>query len=243
MHYLTKLKPLTKHWPLAIATLLLPSSLVLAGGKATLITTNEATQVSGQAIDKESHTISLTWDDVDTLRMDFGTPSHYLIARDGKTYSITQEGGETLVMDMDSMSNMIQSMSGQDQKENPFGTVDTVKATKDTETIAGIKGKVYHITWTEADGSKKSDNAVLTDDPLVIEMTRAYFNSISAMGGGSDYLDVFLDSLPNNERGILKIGEQFYVESIQKIDPPASTFELPAKPVNLQNMIKGLMAN
>lgn len=237
MLHLTKLKPLIKRWPLVVATLLLPS-IALAGGQATLVSVTESMQVAGQTIEKESNKITIIWDDVHTLRMDLGDSSHYLLMRDGKAYSISQEGGETLVMDMESMRSMVQAMGGQDQKENPFGSIDSVKATNTSETLAGIKGQVYHMTWTEADGSQKSGEAVLTDNPLVVEMTRAYLNSISAMAGAGDSNE-FLDALPNNEQGMLQMGDLFYVESIQQMNPPASTFELPAKPMNLQDLFKG----
>lgn len=239
MFYTFKLKPLSKLWSLTAITLLLPN-LAFAGGKATMTTIAQPMQVEGQTIDEESTTLTITWQDVDTVRMDFGDPSNYLIVRDGKAYTIIQEDGETQVMDMAGMSAMVQAMGTKDKKnENPFGSIDSVKATNTSDTVAGIKGKTYQISWTEADGNQKSGDAVLTDDSLVVEMTQAYLNSMSSIVG-AEYTQSFLDALPKDGRGLLQMGDQFYVESIQKTDPPASTFELPGKPINLQDLFSGL---
>lgn len=242
MAHQTMFKAPSKRRLVAVAALLLLPSIVLAGGKATLIANTESMQVAGQTVEEESNKINIIWSDADTLRMDFDDPSHYLIMRDGKTYTISQEGGETLVMDMEGMSVMIQAMSGKDSKKDPFGSIDSLESTKTNETVAGITGQVYHMTWTEADGSQKSADAVLTDNPLVVEMTYAYLNSVGAITG-AEGIQRFLDELPKNKHGMLKVGDQFYLESIEKTDPPASTFELPAKPVNLQDMLKGQMPN
>lgn len=242
MRHQTKSKGLNNRSLLAVAPLLLLPSLVFAGGKATLISSAESMQIAGQTIEEESSKISIVWSDTDTLRMDFGDPSHYLIMQGGKAYSINQEGGETMVMDMESMAAMVQAMSGKESKDDPFGGIDSIKPTKANETVAGINGQIYDMTWTEANGSQKSATAVLTDNPLVVEMTYAYLNSISAMTGAKS-MQRFLDALPNNKHGMLKVGDQFYVESIEKADPPASTFELPAKPMSFQDLIKGQMSN
>lgn len=221
-------------WSVAMA-LVLPG-IALAGGKATLVSSPDSMPMGEDA----SGTMTITWENADTARLDFGDPSHYLIARDGKTYTVSTEGGQTMVMDMASMGAMMQAMSAQGDKNKPFGQIHVVEDKKTTATVADIKGQVYHLKWSEPDGNQKSGDAVLTDDPLVVEMTQAYFNAISTMVG-SKQMDDFLEALPQKKRGILQMGEQFHVESIQKMDPPASTFELPAKPMNMQDLLKGKM--
>ena len=148
--------------------------------------------------------------------------------------------GKIQVIDLSGMSAMMQAMRGQGKKgDNPFGSIDAVKATGASKTVAGIKGQVYQMTWTDPDGSQQSGDAVLTDNPLVVEMTQAYLNSMGAMIG-AEYTRSYQDALPTDERGLLQVGDQFHVESIEQADPPASTFELPAKPIDMQSMMGGL---
>ena len=230
-----KFKPQTRLWSLAALSLLLPG-IALAGGKATLVTTDQPMPMAGQAGNGGPTSMTITWQDKNTTRMDFADAGMYLIMRDGKTYSVSQHNGTPLVMDMSGMSGMMQSMMPKSgNSEHPFGSIDSVTATQSNETVAGIKGRVYNMSWTEPDGSKKSDEAVLTDDPLVVEMTQAYFGAMSAMVG-EKYTRLYQDALPEADQGLLKVGKQFYVESISKEDPPAATFELPGKPMDLPSM-------
>lgn len=223
----------------AIALLLLPCA-ALAGGKATMVTTSQPTQVGGQSMGGGETTATITWRDAGTMRMDFGDDAGSLITRDGKTYSVSQSGGKTQVMDMSAMMKMMQAMGGQrSQSKNPFGSIDSVQATGATDTVAGIKGRVYHMTWTDPDGSKKSGDAVLTDDPLVVEMTLAYLGSMGGMVG-ADTTKAFQNALPGKDRGLLRMGDQVQVKSISRADPPASAFKLPAKPMDMQSIMGGM---
>lgn len=235
----TPTRPVTQLWPLAAIMFLLPC-VVLAGGKATMVTTDQSMQIGGQSMGGGSNTMNMTWHNADMIRMDFSDDTGYLIVRDGKTYSVSDSDGEIQVMDMSSMMKMMQTMGGQNsQTQNPFGNIDSVKATGEIETVAGIKGRVYHMTWTEPDGSHKSGDAVLTDDPLVVEMTRAYLGSMAGMVG-ADTTRAFQDALPNKDHGLLRMDDQMRVESVSRIDPPVSTFELPAKPMDLQSLMGGM---
>lgn len=231
---------LIRIWPIAMFILLLPC-VALAGGKATLISKNEPMQVGGKSIGGGSSTMTLTWQDASTMRMDMDEKGDAaIIKRDGKTYSISRSNGETQVMDMSAMMKMMQAMGGEAaQTQNPFGGINSIKATGKTETVAGIKGRVYHMTWTNPGGSRESGDAVLTDDPLVVEMTRAYLGSMSGMTD-ADTAANWEDALPGKDRGLLRMGDQMRVDSISRADPPASTFELPAKPVDMKKLMRGM---
>lgn len=238
MSHLFKLKQQTLAWPLVAVSLLLPS-IALAGGKATIVTTAQPMQMEAQTHNSGTSTIKLTWRDQKTLRMDFGDvgADTYLIMRDGKTYSVSQNDGQPLVMDMSAMSGLMKNMMPKgNSNEHPFGSIDSIKATQNSETVAGIKGQVYNMSWTEPDGSKQSGDAVLTDDPLVIEMTQAYLGAMSAMVG-DEYTRLYQNALPDADQGLLKVGNQFYVESVSQADPPAASFELPAQPMDLRSLL------
>ncbi len=214
---------------LAMAALSLPLA-ALADGEATFAMGPD-----------QAETMTLIWKNADTLRMQPPGSPDYLIVRDGKAYSVTDVDGTPQVIAMADMMKMMGAMAGnaaQPQSKTPFGSIASVKATGATETVAGIEGRVHHMTWTDADGSKQSGDAVLTDNPLVVEMTRAYLGSITAIFG-SDIGQSFWDAVPGNDRGLLRVSDQFQVKSLSAATSPASTFELPAKPVDLQQIMRG----
>lgn len=239
MSHVFKFKPQTRLWPFVAASLLLPG-IALAGGTATLVTTEQPMQMEGKASNHSPTTMTITWRDEKTLRMDFAEAGAdtYLIMRDGKTYSISDNDGQPLVMDMSAMGGLVKSMlpKGGDS-EHPFGSIDSIKSTNTKETVAGIEGQVYQMQWTDPDGSKQFGEAVLTNDPLVVEMTQAYLGAMSAMVG-DEYTRVYQDAMPDDNKGLLKVGKQFYVESISDKELPAASFELPAKPMDLRNLME-----
>ncbi|MBO1518718.1 hypothetical protein [Oceanisphaera pacifica] len=239
-----RLTALTQRSTLAAATLLLPS-MALAGGEAVMVASAQPMHAEGLAMDAEQTTMTMTWQDANNMRINFDDDSStYLIMRDGKAYSISQEDGKALVMDMASMSGMIQAMGKAMNKGkgsgDPFGSIDSVSATQQNKTVAGINGTVYNMTWTEPDGSQQSGKAVLTGDPLTVEMTQAYINYMGAMLG-SDHVRAYQEAMPKNASGLLQMADQLYVESIRAADPPASLFELPAEPMDLQGLMGDIM--
>lgn len=241
-----KKKLAISRWPRLVAAMAMTAWLLpcvaLAGGEASLMIGGEPLRVAGQSMAGGSSAATVTWRDAETVRMDLGDQSSYLIMRDGKVYSVSQSGGEAQVMDMAVMTKMLQSMGrpgAKNKSKNPFGSVDSIEATGATETVAGIQGRVYHMAWTDGDGGKQSGDAVLTDDPLVVEMTHAY---IAMMGGmvGEETTHAFQEALPGKDHGLLRVGDQFRITEIRRADPPESTFTLPAKPMDMQNLMGGM---
>lgn len=221
----------TRLLPIVAVLLIALPALAIAGGKATF-------EISGQA----DATTTLTWQDAETLRMQSGAQPGYILLRDGKAYSVTNVGGTPRVMALQGMMKMMQGMgkqAGHTPAAPDFGHIDSVETTGDSETVAGIDGHVYQMHWTDADGSKKSGKAVLTGDPLAVEMTHAYLGSVAAMSDSESQTN-FQKSLPSGQQGLLRLGDTFRVQSIERADPPASTFELPAKPMDLQQMMGGM---
>lgn len=208
----------------------------------TLLTLLPATALAGGSAKMQTGdtTMQVVWQDENTLRTGGEDASSYLIVRDGKAYSVSTANGQPRVMEMAGMLKMMQAMAGESQnQESRFGHVDSVEKTGASETVAGIEGRVYLITTTDPNGKTETVETVLTDNPLVVEMTRAYLGSMQAMFGGDD-LGAFMDALPDDEHGLLRAGEDFRLLSIASDDPPASLFELPAEPMNLQQMMKGM---
>lgn len=214
-----------------ITLLLLLPCAAFAGGEATMIVTRQPIQAGDYSTDKTSTTMAVTWRDADTMRIDMGEQAYFL-RREGKTYMISQDededDGETDVSEMDFAGPTLQLM----RSKGAFGSIDSVEATAATETVAGIKGGVYQIRWSDANGAQTSAEMVLTDNPLVVEMTRAY---LGTMGGtvGPIATGTFEDNLPDHDRGLLRLGDHIRFSSISRADPPAATFKLPSQSTDM----------
>lgn len=213
---------------LILLAALLPAA-VLAGGVATI-------QSGGE-------NMKIAWQDDGAVRMDTSDPGQYMIMRDGKMYSVSMQNGQPMVMDMSGMFKMFSAMA-KSQKQ-PQGTlvghIDKVEATGASETIAGIEGRVYHITTTSPDGKTETVEAVLTDNPLVVAMTKAYMDAMLGMLA-PETADSLMAALPDDDRGMLRSGTDFKLASISGDAPDPSQFELPAEPKSLAKMMQEAMS-
>ena len=227
---------------LAAAAVLLPTA-AWAGGSA-VIETSGARAAGMQMSGSEIH---VQWQDDDTVRVENAGEDSYIIADDGKAYSVTMTDGRPQVMDMGGMLQMMRARSGGAKDpvgEGAFGSIDSVEPTGETETVAGIEGRVYRVTATDGSGGTRTETMVLTDDPRVVGMTRAYLGSIAAMFGSSDgagSLSQWQDGLPGDDKGLLRSGHDFRVTSISGGEPSPDAFELPAQPMDLNKMMQGIM--
>lgn len=217
----------------------------LAAGAAALLMTLTPLSVwaAGTAtIQTGSDDSTMAWLDSNTVR--FNPPmaqGSYMIAREGKIYMVNPAAsGMPQVMEM---GDMMQGFAKMGQAQNPSildTRIQSVKATGKTETIAGMKGEVYQVTTVDGKGQTKTAEAVFTNNPLAVEMTAAFL-SFSASMAGKDNVAKFKDALPKGKHGLLRMGSDMVVKSISKDALAASEFELPGKPVNMGNLMKGLM--
>ncbi|SFH26977.1 hypothetical protein [Modicisalibacter xianhensis] len=210
--------------------MLIAATPVFADGKATI-----ASNDSQQDMQME-----IQWAG-DKMRMDFpGQQQHgYMLMRDGKGYMVTQQGGQPLIMDMsmlremsDSMDDNTGAMAGQAE------TVETLEVTGETETVAGIEGKVYRLEWTDRGGQTHEDTLVLSDDPLAHEMLTAFQNYVQAVMGRADPIG---QAVLERDLGMLRFGERFKVAEIAKASPAESAFELPENAMTMDQMIREQM--
>lgn len=220
-------------WPLALAlSLLVPQPLLAAG---------TATMANGHEIHE------LAWLGPQTVRVDMSTEAGYMVLRDGKTYLVNPQatGGMPPVMEVgDMMQGLAETLADDDDLDaatSPLSQrVESVTRTGRTETVAGIKGDVYEVTFVNGKGETESRPVVLTDDPLASEMTEAYFALTASMIGTQRIAD-FTDALPKDRRGLLRVGDDLVVQGISEDAPAADAFELPAEPMNMGDMMKELL--
>ncbi|MFA7437761.1 hypothetical protein [Castellaniella sp.] len=203
----------------------------VAAGTATVV---DRTSGSGE-------TMKLAWQDDGSLRInvDAENPDEFMLIRDGKVYAVAFEDGAPLVMEVSgmlkAMGGMLQNGLGADQ---PLpADIASVEPTGQTETVAGLPGRVYRITAVDADGERTSVEAVLTDDARAAEMTRVFMTGILSLFGQGQ-ADDFLAALPADGKGMLRYGSDYALGSISGQAPHADQFELPAPPVDLAEMLK-----
>lgn len=220
---------------LATAILAFPLA-AFAGGKAVI-------EAKGAGMPGRPHPtasrMTVSWRDANTARIQEAGQKDYLLLRNGKAYSVNYEAGHARVMDMRQVFGF---MHRGGQKKNSAGKIDKVTRTGRSQTVAGIRGDVYRVTAEGANGKPKTQEWVLTDNPTVVAVTTAYMNAVKGMfpaGHNSDFVRRWQRGLAHAEKGILKAGDSYRIVSVSDTAPPASRFALPAKPMNMQQMMGG----
>lgn len=202
----------------------------LADGKATI--------AAGDA--RESMQMEIQWAN-DRMRMDFPSQQQgYMLMRDGKGYMVTEQNGQTLIVDMTMLRGMANAMGDQASmlSADQAQSVESLEATGDRETIAGIDGEVYRIQWTDRSGDSHDDVMVLSDAPLAREMLQAFQRYVETVVGEPDPIGA---ALLERDLGMLRFGEKFNVIAIAATSPAADTFELPDDAMTMQEMIQQQM--
>ncbi|NYT84985.1 hypothetical protein [Pollutimonas harenae] len=189
---------------------------------------------------------TMSWLNSNTIRFDMpSTDGSYMISRDGKAYMVSTEaaGGMPPVMEIGGMMQGFSEAVNSDEggKTSPLAMrITAINAIGKKETVAGIDGEVYELTTTDQQGKSQTMQAVLTDDPLAIEMTDAYL-ALSETMVGAERVAEFKNALSEGKRGLLRMGDDMVVQSIAANPPTADSFELPSKPVNMGDMMRKMM--
>lgn len=174
--------------------------------------------------------------DSSTIRMNMPQQqeSGYMLVRDGKAYSVHYSQGRAMVMDMAQLGNMARSfganMGGDDSFKNELVSH---KNTGKLEKVAGYAGEVYSITWRDNTGVH-TDDVVLSGHKDVLEYSEAWMNMAKTMAGAMGASDITDDSiwrfLERERKGVLRMGNEFRVVSINPGKLEAERFKLPAAP-------------
>lgn len=162
----------------------------------------------------------------------------------GRIYAVATDGDTPRVIDLTAMAGMtggvqgLQMFSGVDMS----GDNISFKDLKRTETIAGIEGHVYQVTVVEDDGSKSQTEAVFTDSKVVKSAFDHLMKALSAVDNATEqtWQKLGKDQL-GNRTGMLRYGNQWQIESIDDKAVDAKLFELPAKPMSMQDMMREAM--
>lgn len=215
-------------FPLAGIALGLAASFAAQAGTATVI--------AGEG--EQSMTFEYASNDL--MRMSTSEDS-YLLVRDNTLYIVGNEGGEPMVFNA---SSMMRGLSGMIQQAAPAATTNEFVSLEETgrsETVAGIVGDVYLLTVLE-DGSKRTDEVVMSGDARAIDFRNALFMMARATMTALDDPDAAANSkelearLRDTGLGILRVGDEMTVSEISGDKVAAARFELPAEPMDMQGL-------
>jgi hypothetical protein len=202
---------------------------------ATALADGQAVIRSGNAGQAAATTIS--WQD-DKVRLDVPGEDAYMLVLDGRGYSVARTGGQTMVMDLSSMPQFGPGGMGQGAPAtSDVARITRLEATGREETVAGIEGEIYEMSWTDAKGRENHGEAVLTDDSRVREMQQAFWTFSRAITRQQEEIGARLRA---EGLAMLRLDDQFLVEEIRADSRPAGDFELPAEPMDMQEMMRGM---
>lgn len=165
----------------------------------------------------------------------------YAVYRDGGAYMVTQQAGFPVVLDLKSMARQLGRMGPQAPSVPGYGEIgryEDLKPTGHSETVTGIKGDVYLLSWTDSSGTKASEEVVLTSDPRVRELAQILETVARSMAEVTpathrEGQERFMAAIKGKNLAVLRYGKQMRVESLDATAVPASRFELPAEPMQL----------
>ena len=104
---------------------------------------------------KDGATTKLSVRDDKHVRIDTNEKDTYMLVKDKKVYMVRKEDGQWTAFDMDQMSEMMKMFG---KKNKQISKTDFKEKYRDTgryETIAGYKGKVFEVEYTDHRGQKK----------------------------------------------------------------------------------------
>lgn len=217
-----------------LSALLLAPASALADGTALL----RANAVDG------AESLHVEWNDAGAVRIDMPGHAAYSLVLDGTAYVVSQMDGEPMVLSLSDMQGMGAAM-GLDAPDGGMAldpdlatAVTDIRPTGARETVAGLDGAVYEIVWTDGSGQSHTDEAVLSDDPRAVDLTRAF----EAFGAArTDMADARADAFATRGLGVLRYGDRFEVMELAAMDVPDERFVLPARPFDLRALMERAM--
>lgn len=124
--------------------------------------------------------------------------------------------------------------------------ITALEATGQAETVAGVEGERYRVSWVDSEGRARIDEAVLTNAPLVIEMQKALLDGMTraiARGTGVGGHEAAQQELERRGLAVLRFGDDYRLESISGNTQPDDRFALPSNPIDLRQLMRGVMGN
>jgi len=175
------------------------------------------------------------------LRMNMQEAGTYMLMREGTMYIVNTEGDQPMVFNASSMMRGMAKNAAQFAPDNFSADFESLEDTGRDETVAGIRGDVYLMRYTDEDGKSQQQEVVLAKDKLAREFRDALLSMASMaedIGGeqAREQNREFMQRLEKLNAGILRVGEDMRVTEISGEKIPAERFALPAEPMDMQGL-------
>lgn len=216
----------------------MPTSALAALALATAPWVAQAGKATVQATDDSGNSMNMDFEYRGDSQLRMSVPQQqggYMLVDGDAVYSISQHNGQPMVMRLDKLLG-----SGMPAPATPgadVAGVSKLENTGRTETVAGIQGEVWMLTYTDAAGQTRTDEIVVSDDPRAVELSRAMMGLGQAMAkaaGQPAQDDPLIRQLEG--KGMLRMGSQMRVTALSDADPAADRFALPAEPTEMPGM-------
>lgn len=196
-------------------------TLAWAAGSATIQTEDGSTMV----VEYDGTMVRMGADNADT----------YLLIRDGRLYSVT---GNTVIDASSIMGLFADSLQA---PGSDMSAIQRLQPTGRTETVAGVRGEVFLVEFTDSKGQQQQQEVVLSDDARAVELQQAWgtiASTLAAAGGNQASRQDFDRAL--GHRGILRYGDDMRISAISNQRPAAARFELPAEAQDTESLSKSI---
>lgn len=221
----------------------------LGGGLSALALVYASTALAGSATVESPDGERMVFEYADGNKLRLNTPQQdtYMLVRDNTLYAVSYNNGQPMVVNASTMMKGFADMAKMTEQAAPAGAtaeVVSIKATGRRETVAGIDGEIYEIT-TREEGDNITQEVVMSSDARALEFRDALFTMIRASTEAMDEelrrnSEDFRNRLGDMNMGILRYGTEMKLAAIDGDTVAAARFELPAKPVDM-NDLGGLM--
>lgn len=222
---------------------------LFGGGLSALALIYATTTLAGSATveSPDGERMVFEYADGNKLRLNTSQQDTYMLVRDNTLFAVSYNNGQPMVVNASTMMKGFADMAKMTEQAAPAGAtaeVVSIKATGRRETVAGIDGEIYEIT-TREEGENISQEVVMSSDARALEFRDALFTMVRASTEAMDEelrrnSEDFRNRLGDMNMGILRYGTEMTISAIDGNTVAASRFELPAKPIDM-NDLGGLM--
>lgn len=177
----------------------------------------------------DNHNLEIYYQDDRNIRVNLSQQGYMLFSGD-QMYLVMQQGGIQMAMDVRKMGTMVSGLRDQAVGKNrdPAELIPKIKDSGRRETVAGYSGQVHQVTL----GENRSE-MVLTKDPDVTRITRAFIRAMTRVGSILSPEDrkaaaAAVDQLESTGYGgLLKQSDGVVLQTIETVDRPDSFYRLP----------------
>lgn len=171
----------------------------------------------------------------------------HLLARDNAVYAVTDMGGQPLVVESSAVIGLLgaQGMAKLENDKDAIQKFVSLDATGRNETVAGFQGSVYKLVYTDGNGKRRSEEAVLGKQPSIVELSQSLghvaINLMQLAKHDTRGSTELVNELRKRNLGLLRFGAKLRLISLNTAAPNASRFVLPSAPMDLSQGLGGLL--